>query len=54
MPTYYRHTDKHLRLIMQVVALCCTLQSRLRRESVEGQIDRWIDYQVHYLPTLLR
>ncbi len=27
-PTDYQHTDNHLRLVMVVVALCCTRQSR--------------------------
>ncbi len=27
-PTDYRHTEKHLRLVMRVVTLCCTRQSR--------------------------
>ncbi len=26
-PTDYRHTDKHLRLVMGVLALCCTRQN---------------------------
>ncbi len=29
MPTHYRHTDNHLRLVMVVVAHCCTRQSRV-------------------------
>ena len=40
MPTDYRHTDKHLRLGMPLIALYC--------ESVHGQTDG--RYQVHYLP----
>ena len=27
-PTDYRHTDKHLRLVMVLIALYCTRQSR--------------------------
>ncbi len=34
-PTDYRHTDKHLRLVMTPIALCFTLQSRALN------IDRW-------------
>ncbi len=28
MPTDNRHTDKHLRLVMTPIAVCCTRQSR--------------------------
>ena len=28
MPTNYKHADKHLRLVMILIALCCTQQSR--------------------------
>ncbi len=28
LPTDYRHTDKHLKLVMALIALCCTRQSR--------------------------
>ncbi len=28
MPTDYRHTDKHLRLVITLTVLCCTRQSR--------------------------
>ncbi len=28
LPMNYRHTDKHLRVVMTLVALCCTRQSR--------------------------
>ncbi len=45
-PTDYRHTDKHLRLVMAPIALNCTRQSRDRR--TDGQTDG--RYQVHYLP----
>ncbi len=27
-PTDYRHTDKHLRLVMTLIALCCPRQNR--------------------------
>ncbi len=62
MPTDYRHTDKHLRLVMTPIAICCTRQSRApnkvkwfswkTRKSTDKQMDRWTDgrYQVHYLP----
>ena len=55
-PTDYRHTDKHLRLVMTLIALCCTRQSRApSRESTDKQTDGQTDgrYQVHYLPALL-
>ncbi len=46
-PPDYRHTNKHLRLVMTLIGLCCTLFSC---ESY----DWWTDwrYQVHYLPAL--
>ncbi len=49
-PTDYRHTDKHLGLVMAPIALNCTRQSRDGR--TDGRTDRWTDgrYQVHYLP----
>ena len=31
-PTDYKHTDKHLRLIITLVALCCTRQSRAQTD----------------------
>ncbi len=42
-PTDYRHTDNHFRLVLVVVALCCTRQSRapnprVKRESTDKQI----------------
>ncbi len=40
MPTYYRDTDKQLRLIMTVM-----------RTETDRQTDK--RYQVHYLPALL-
>ncbi len=46
-PTDYRHTDNHLRLVMVVVALCCTRQSRVRVVT-DGRTDG--RNQVHYLP----
>ncbi len=44
-PTNYIHTDKHLRLVMTLIALCC-------RERSDGRTDGQTDgrYQVHYLP----
>ncbi len=39
-----RHTDKHLKLIMTLIALCCTRQSRAPNGRTDGR------YQVHYLP----
>ena len=37
MPTDYRHIDKHVRLVMTLIALCCTRQSRV---ETDGQTDR--------------
>ncbi len=57
--TDYRHTDKHLRLVIIPVALCCTRQSRAPSamrvetdEQTDGQMDGQTDgrYQVHYVP----
>ena len=44
MPTDHRHTDKHLRLVMTLIAL-------MDRRTY-GWTDEWTDgcYQVHYLP----
>ena len=43
-PIDYRHTDKHLKLVMALIALCC--------ESANKRMDKRTDrqYQVHYLP----
>ncbi len=39
-PTDYRHTEQHLRLVMTLIALCCTRPA----SQMDGH------YQVHYLP----
>ena len=36
--TDYRHTDKHLRLVMVLIALYCTQQSR-EGEQTDGRTD---------------
>ncbi len=47
----YRYTDKHLRLVMALIALNCTGQSpESVRRRTDGRTDR--RYQVHYLPRL--
>ena len=43
-PNDYRHTDNHLRLVMVVVVLCCTRQSRahiIDRCAPEFDLDLW-------------
>ncbi len=53
MATDYRHTDKHLRLVMVLIALYCTRQSQTPNGSaVRGGTAGRTDghYQVHYLP----
>ncbi len=51
MPTDYRHTDNHLRLVMVLIALYWSNGSAVR-EDADGQTDGRTDgrYQVHYLP----
>ena len=48
-PTDYRHTDKHLRLVMAPIALNFSFHDRW----TDGRTDRQTDgrYQVHYLRT---
>ena len=50
MPTDYRHTDKHIRLVMTLTDLCCQTSTHKRTDR---QVDRRTDgrYQVHYLST---
>ena len=49
MPTDCRHTDNDLGLVIVVVALCCTRQSRALTDGrTDGQTDG--RYQFYYLP----
>ena len=44
-PTDYRHTVKHLRLVMTLTALCCTRQSRSPKRFSHESGDGWTDGQ---------
>ncbi len=59
MPTDYRHIDKHLRLVMTPIGVCCTRQSRapsIDRESANERTDGWTDgrFQFYNLPASLK
>ncbi len=62
MPTGYRHTDKHLRLVLTIIAFCCTQQSQdprsnrsngraLTNRRTHKWMDGWTDGRI--LPSTL-